>query len=180
MIVTQVYNPFAFACYQMGRPQSILMRIYLDILKCTYYVLNMYFRQFFLKSMYFSSWKISENQESVSLTVLNEVLPYTGLYNDSPYSKGFIAAYICLCDDSHICCLWTEKDPIWFCGTKENIKLAAWTLHCFSAIKLNQYFVKRWCCQWHEEDLSDSLTKDTKWKVMVILWYWTLQRLFPH
>ena len=59
------------------------------------------------------------------------------LYNDSPYAKGFIAAYICLFDDSHICYLWPEKDPIWFWGTKENIKLAAWTLHRFSAMKLN-------------------------------------------
>ena len=51
--------------------------------------------------------------------------------------KVFIAAYICLCDNSHICCLWPEKDHIWFWGTKENIKLAALTLHHFSAMKLN-------------------------------------------
>ena len=29
-------------------------------------------------------------------------------------------------------------------------------------------------CQWHKEDLSDSWIKDTRWKVMVILGYWTL------
>ena len=40
-------------------------------------------------------------------------------------------------------------------------------------------FVIRWwyphsCCQWHKKDLSDSWIKDTRWKVMVILGYWTL------
>ena len=135
MIVTQVYNPFV--CYQMSRPQFILMRIYLDILKCTHYLFHMYFRQFFLKSMYFSSCKIPENQESSSLTVLNKVLPYTGYTMTRCMQKDFIAAYICLCDNSYICCLWPEKDHIWFWGTKENIKLAAWTLHRFSAMELN-------------------------------------------
>ena len=40
-------------------------------------------------------------------------------------------------------------------------------------------FVIRWwyhhsCCQWHKEDLSNSWIKDTRWKVMIILGYWTL------
>ena len=119
MIVTQVYKYNPFACYQMSRPQSILMRIYLDILKCTHYLLHVYFRQFFLKSVYFSSCKIPKNQESAYLTVLNEVLPYTGYTMTPGMQKGFIAAYICLCDNSHICCLWPKKDPtgIWFWGT---------------------------------------------------------------
>ena len=133
MIVTQVYNPFA--CYQMSRPQSILMRFNLDIFKCTHYLLHMYFRQFFLKSMYFSSCKIPENQESASLTILNKVLAYTGYTMTRCMQKVFIAAYIRLCDNSHICCLWPEKDPIWFVGG--DIKLAAWTLQCFSAMILN-------------------------------------------
>ena len=30
------------------------------------------------------------------------------------------------------------------------------------------------CCQWHKEDLSNSWIKDTRWKVMIILGYWTL------
>ena len=142
----------------------------------------MYFRQFFLKSMYFSSCKIPENLKSASLTVLNEVLPYTGYTMTLCMQKVFIATYICLYDNSHICCLWPEKDPTWFWGTKENIKLAAWTLHRFSAMKLNHSLSNddRWypnsCCQWHADDLSDSLIKDIRWKVMVILWYWTLHR----
>ena len=97
----------------------------------------MYFRQIFLKSMYFSSCKISENHESASLTVLNEVLPYTGYPMTLCIQKVFIATNICLCDNSHICCLWPEKNPIWFWETKVNVKLAAWTLHRFSALYLN-------------------------------------------
>ena len=97
----------------------------------------MYFWQIFPKSMYFSSCKIPENQESTSLTVLNEGLSYTGYTMTPCMQKVLIATYICLCDNSHICCLWPEKDPIWILGTKVNVKLAAWTLHCFSAMKLN-------------------------------------------
>ena len=87
--------------------------------------------------MYFSSCKIPEYQESAYLTVLNKVLPYTGYIMTRCMQKGFIASYICLCDNSHICCLWPEKDRIWSLGTTENIKCAAWTLHRFSAMTLN-------------------------------------------
>ena len=52
------------------------------------------------------------------------------LHHDSLYIKGFIATYICIWStmyyhyaNSHICCLWLEKDPIWFLGTKVNLKL---------------------------------------------------------
>ena len=49
----------------------------------------------------------------------------------------------------------------------------------FLCTETHPSFVIRWwyphsCCQWHEEDLSDSWIKDTRWKVMVILGYWTL------
>ena len=57
------------------------------------------FQTFFLKSMHFSSCKIPENQESASLTVLNEVLPYTGYIMTRCMQKVFTAAYICLCDN---------------------------------------------------------------------------------
>ena len=136
----------------------------------------MYFRQFCLQNMYFSSYKIPENQESASLTVLNKVLPYAGYTMTRCMEKVFIATYICLCDNLHICCLWLKKDPIWSWGTKENIKLAAWTL--FLCDETQPFFAIRCCCQWHEEDLSDILIKDTRWKVMVILYYWTLHT--PH
>ena len=48
---------------------------------------------FFLKSMYFSSRKIPENQESASLTVLNEVLPYTG-YTMTPCMQKVLLQHI--------------------------------------------------------------------------------------
>ena len=73
----------------------------------------------------------------ILLTVLNEVLPYIGYTMTPCIQKVFIATYICLCDNSHICCLWPDKDLIWLWGTKVNVKIAAWTLHRFSAQKLN-------------------------------------------
>ena len=126
MIVSQVYNPLALACYQMGRPQSILMRIELDVLNCIS-------DNFFLIACSFPHAKIPEDQESASLTVLNEVLPYTRYTMTLFMQKLFIATNICLCnkhdDMSHICCLWPEKDPTSFWGTKVhvNVKLAAST-----------------------------------------------------
>ena len=132
MIAAQVYNPSAFSCYQIGRPQSILMRIYLVILKCTHYLLHMYFRQFFLKSMYFSSCKIPENQESASLTVLNEVLPFSGYTMTPCMQKVFIAAYICLCDNSHIYMLsLTREGPYLIFGNKgKNLQLKLASFFC--------------------------------------------------
>ena len=96
------------------------------------------FTHVFQTNFYLSACKIPENQESASLTVLNEALRYTG-YTMTPciLKVFFITTYICLCDNSHIWCLWHEKDPIWLWGTKVNVKLAAWTLHRFSALKLN-------------------------------------------
>ena len=38
---------------------------------------KLFLRQIFLKSIYFSSCKIPENQESASLMVTNKVMPYT-------------------------------------------------------------------------------------------------------
>ena len=122
----------------------------------------MHFRQFFLKSMYISSCKIPENLESASLTVLNEVLPYTGYTMTLCMQKVFIATCICLCDNSHICCLWPEKDPIWFWGTKENIKLAAWTMHRFSAMKLNHSLL-------NYDDTPTHAANDTK-RTFLIVW----------
>ena len=69
------------------------------------------------------------------------------LHNDSLYAKGFYCSMY-LCDNSHICCLWPEKDPIWFWGTKEIIKLAAWILHRFSAMKLNHSL-------WYDDAAND-------------------------
>ena len=97
MIITcrQVYNPLALACYQMGRPQSILKRIELDVLKC-------FSDKFFLRACIFPHAKISKNQEFASLTVLHEVLPYTCYTMTLCIQKVFIATNICLCDNSHI------------------------------------------------------------------------------
>ena len=48
----------------------------------------------------------------------------------------------------------------------------------FSSCKIPKNQESVWyhhsCCQWHKEDLSNSWIKDTRWKVMIILGYWTL------
>ena len=87
---------------------------------------KLFFRQTFRKNIYFSSCKIPENQESASLMVTNKVMSYT----DYTMTPVFIATHICIWStmynhyaNSHICCLWLEKDvdPIWFLGTKVNL-----------------------------------------------------------
>ena len=90
--------------------------------------LKMFFRQIYLKSIYFSSCKIPENQESASLMVTNKVMSYTDYTMTPCIQKVFIATYICIWStvynhyaNSHICCLWLEKDPIWFLGREVNL-----------------------------------------------------------
>ena len=102
---------------------------------------KLFFRQIFLKSIYFSSCKIPENQKSASLMVTNKVMSYTDCTMTPCLQKVSIATYICIWStmynhyaNSHICCLWHEKDPIWFLGTK--VKLVAWTLYRFYVLKL--------------------------------------------
>ena len=89
---------------------------------------KLFFRQTFLKSIYFSSCKIPENQESASLMVTNKVMSYTNNTMTLCIQKVFIATHICIWStmynhyaNSHICCLWLEKDPIWFLGIKVNL-----------------------------------------------------------
>ena len=59
-------------------------------------------------------------------------------------------------------------------------KLVAWTLHRFYVLKLTHtllydaWWYHHSCCQWHKEDLANSWIKYTRWKVMIILGYWTL------
>ena len=133
---------------------------------------NCFFRQIFLKSIYFSSCQIPENQESASLMVTNKVMSYTDYTMTPCRQKVFSATYICIWStmynhyaNSHICCLWLEKHPVSFLGTK--------------GTETHPSFVIRWwymyhhsCCQWHKEDLSNSWIKDTRWTVMNILGYW--------
>ena len=56
--------------------------------------LKLFFRQIFLKSIYFSSCKIPENQESASLMVTSKVMSYTDYTMTPCIQKVFIATYI--------------------------------------------------------------------------------------
>ena len=63
-----------------------------------------------------NSWK-----PGICISYGYKVLPYTDYTNTPCIQKVFIATYICKrltmnnhYDNSHICCIWLEKDPIWF------------------------------------------------------------------
>ena len=86
---------------------------------------KLFLRQIFLKSIYFSSSKIPENQESASLMVTNKVMPYTDYTMTPCIQKVFIATYIFVTDWQctiimiiHTYVVWFEKDPIWFWGKR--------------------------------------------------------------
>ena len=142
-----------------------------------------FFRQIFLKSIYFSSCKIPENQESTSLMVTNKVMSYTDYTMTPSIQKVFIATCICIWSTMYIIMLihtyvvydsrrtlfdfWEQR---WTCS----LNFAS-----FLCTETHPSFVIRWwyhhsCCQCHKEDLSNSWIKDTRWKVMIILGYWTL------
>ena len=142
----------------------------------------MFLRQIFLKSIYFSSCKIPENQESASLMVTNKVMPYTDYTMTPCIQKVFIATYIFVNDWQciiimiiHTFVVYDSRRTLYDFGEKK----VNFNLTSFLCTETRPFFVIRWwyphsCCQWHKEDLSDSWTKDTRWKVMVILGYWTL------
>ena len=103
------------------------------------------------------------------------------LHNDSLYAKGFYCnIYLFIWQFTHMLSL-TREGPYLILGNKGKYKTCSLNFASFLWYETQPFSVKRWwypnsCCQWHEEDLSDSLIKDTRWKAMVILWYWTLHR----
>ena len=104
----------------------------------THYLLHMYFRHFFLRACIFLHAKFPKTWNLHLLQFLTKfclILATQWL----PVCKRFLLQHIFVYVIIHTytCCLWPEKDPIWFWGTMEDIKLAAWTLHRFSAMKLN-------------------------------------------
>ena len=89
------------------------------------------FIQIFIKSIYFSSCKIHENQESASLMVTNKFLSYTDYSMTPCIQKVFIATCICIRSTmynhyaySHILSM-TREGPYLVFGNK--CKLVAWT-----------------------------------------------------
>ena len=152
MIVTQVYNPLAFACYQMGRPQ-------IDILKCTQCLLHMYFRQFFLKSMYFSSCKIPENQKSVSYLQFYLILATQWL----PVYKRFLLQHIFVHVIIHTYVVFDPRRTLFDYGEqiKVNVKIAAWTLHHFSTLKLNHPLL-------YDDDILTHAANDMKRTFLIV------------
>ena len=91
---------------------------------------KLFLRQIFLKSIFFlmqNSWKpgicISYGyKQSYALYWLH----HDSLYTKGFYCKIYIRKWLTMYnhyDYLHICCLWLEKDPIWFWRKKVNLKL---------------------------------------------------------
>ena len=100
-------------------------------------------------------------------------LPYTGYAMTPCMQKVFIATLFV-----YVMLSLTREGPCFILGNKGKCQNGSLNFASFLCNETQSFFFIRWwyphsCCQWHEEDLSDSLIKDTRWKVMVILWYWT-------
>ena len=94
------------------------------------YLFNIVFfsDKFSLRAFIFFLCKIPANHESASLMVTNKVMSYTHYTTTPCIQQVYIATYIRIWSTmynhyakSHICCLWLEKDPIWFLWTKLNL-----------------------------------------------------------
>ena len=94
-----------------------------------------------------------------------------------PVCKRFLLQHIFV----YVIIQETRKGPLFDFGEQRlmsnlQLELCIVSLRWNSTILCYTMMIPHSCCQWHEEDLSDSLIKDTRWKVKVILWYWTLHR----
>ena len=161
MIVTQVYNPFA--CYQMSRPQSILMRIYIDILKCTHNLLHMYFRQFLLKSMIV--FFFIQNSRKPGICISFSSKRSSALYRLHmqwlAVCKRFLLQHIFVYVIIHTYVVFEPRGVYLILGNKGKYQTCSFNFASFLCDETQPFFVIRCCCQWHEDDLSDSLIKDT-------------------
>ena len=139
MIVTQVFNPFA--CYQMSRPQSILMRIYLDILKCIHYLLHMYFRQCFLKSMIVFFFMQNSRKQGICISYSSKRSSALYLlHNDSLYAKGFlqhIFVYVII----HTYIVFDPSGPYLIFGNKGKYQTCSLNFASFLCDEIQPFFV---------------------------------------
>ena len=74
-------------------PELISLPFFLRSSNICLKIVKLFLRQIFLKSIYFSSCKIPENQESASLMVTNKVMPYTD-YTMAPCIQKVLLQHI--------------------------------------------------------------------------------------
>ena len=143
---------------------------------------TLFFRKIFLKSIYFSSCKFPKNQESASLMVTKLCLILTTPW--LPVYKRFLLQHIFVYDRQWIIIVLIHTYVVYdsrrtlFDFWEQRLTFSL-NFTSFLCTETHPSFVIRWwyhhsCCQWHKEDLSNSWIKDTRWKVMIILGYWTL------
>ena len=92
---------------------------------------NLFSDKFSLRAFIFPHAKFLKTRNLHRLImVTNKVMSYTDYAMTPCIQKVFNATYICIWStmynhyaNSHICCLWLEKDSIWFLGTKVNLWL---------------------------------------------------------
>ena len=127
---------------------------------------ELYLRQLFVMQ---NPWKPGISYSSKRIYALY------WLHHVSLYKNGFhcnINLFLIdnVYDYSHICCPWPENDPVWFLGTKVNVKHAAWPLHRFCTGTQPSFVIRWWhphsCCQWPDEDPPGCWIKYTWSKVI--------------
>ena len=107
---------------------------WVDLIAFLFEVLNicltkLFFIQTFLKNIIFPHAKFMKTRNLHLLWLQTKFnMSYTEYIRTPCIQKVFIATYICIWStmynyyaNSHICCLWLEKGPIWFLGTKVNL-----------------------------------------------------------
>ena len=125
----------------------------------------MYFRQIFLKRIYFSSCKIPENCISYS-SKWSSALYW--LCNDSLYAKGSDCnIYLFMWKFTHMLSL-TREGPYFILRNKGkcqtcSLNFASFSLQWNSTILFIRWWNPHSCCQWHEEDLSEILDGRRSW-----------------
>ena len=113
MIITQVYNHLTFACYQMGRPQSILITRYFEIYTSFTHVFQTRTCIFFMQNSRKPGIYISYSSKRSSALYW--------LHNDSMYAKGFYCNIYCLCDNSLICNVFYPRRTLFDFGEQRKI-----------------------------------------------------------
>ena len=145
---------------------------------------KLFFRQTFLKNIYYHHAKFLKTrnlhllwlQTKLCLILATPWLPVYKRFLLQHYINYFVYDRQCIIIMLILTYVVYDSRRTLFDFWEQTCSLNfAW----FLCTEAHPSFVIRWwyhhsCCQWHKEDLSNSWIKDTRWKVMIILGYWTL------
>ena len=110
-----------YCCIRRSFHLHYLYRFYHSRATRTWSVCNeMYHNMFKYEYLTFQT-QIHLHKQYIFDTNINQS-EYASLFPFSIYIRKWLTMYNHY-DNSHICCLWLEKDPIWFWGKKVNLQL---------------------------------------------------------